>query len=136
MRLSVAMAAGTMPAILGSRVLDVAGVSHRAPAGVLQIHGGGWASQVAALHLGVVQPHGQSAVLGGAELIKPASSRGYLWLWAARRSPEEPPSHSACPEKLRCRRQAVPKSLILLRLTTRRDGPAHRQRRPLGGRLC
>ena len=52
------------------------------------------------------------AVFGRAELAKNASSLGYLWLWAALRSLEEPFSHSASPQKLSCRRQAVPKSLI------------------------
>ena len=57
--------------------------------------------------------HGQSPVFGRAELAKPAFSLGHLWLWAALRSQEEPLSYSACPERRRCRRQAVPKSLIM-----------------------
>ena len=63
--------------------------------------------------------HGQSAVFGGAELTKPASSHGSVWLPPALHSLEEPRSHSACPGRLRVRRQAVPKSLILLRLALR-----------------
>ena len=71
-------------------------------------------------------------VFGRAELAKPASSLGYLWLWAALRSLEEPPSYSACPQRPRCRRQAASKSLILLLLTIRRGcarEPAGRDRR-------
>ena len=56
--------------------------------------------------------HGQSAVFGGAELTKPASSHGSVWLPPALHSLEEPRSHSACPERLWCRRQAVTKSRI------------------------
>ena len=37
--------------------------------------------------------HGQRAVVGRAELAKPASSLGYVWRWAALRSLEEPRSH-------------------------------------------
>ena len=58
--------------------------------------------------------HGQSAVVGGAERPKPASSHGSVWLPPALHSLEEPRSHSACPERRRGRRQPVAKSLILL----------------------
>ena len=41
--------------------------------------------------------HGQNAIFGGAELAKPASSLGYLWLPPALPSLEEARSQSACP---------------------------------------
>ena len=55
-------------------------------------------------------PHGQSAVPGGAELAEPASSHGSVWPPPALHSLEEPRSHSACPERPKGRRQAVPTS--------------------------
>ena len=56
--------------------------------------------------------HGQRAVLGGAALAKPASSRGHLWLPPALHPLEEPRRHSACPRRRWGRRQAAPKSRI------------------------
>ena len=47
------------------------------------------------------------------------------------RSLEEPLSHSACPGRLRRRAQAVPKSLISLRLTIRPGGADAPQRKML-----
>ena len=74
------------------------------------------ANQVVPVSFSADRLHGQSAVFGVAELAKPASSLGSFWLPPALRSLAEPRSHSACPERLRGRRQAVPKSLTSLPL--------------------
>ena len=68
--------------------------------------------------------------LAGQSSPSPPPHLAIFGRWAALRSLEEPPSHSACPQRRRCRRQAVPNPLILLRLTIRRLTVAMLWRRP------
>ena len=67
---------------------------------------------------------------------------GYLWRWAALRSLEEPLSYSACPQRLRDRRQAVPKSAHFTAIdhqaiaTDVAEGLAHLHARGMHRRRC